>query len=153
MIAILILTLIFIALDQISKYIILNKMSLGESNVIIENFFSITSHRNRGAAWGILEDSRLFFIIVTIIILSALFIYFYKQRTKLNILDKFAASLLIGGAIGNFIDRVKTGEVVDFLDFNLLGYPFPIFNLADTFICIGVFLLMIKIYREPSDNW
>ena len=145
---ILILALIFIGLDQFTKYLIVNNMALGDSNDIINNFFAITSHRNRGAAWGILEDSRLFFLITTTIFLIGFFYYIIKQKNKLNNFDVLCFSLIIGGALGNFIDRLLRHEVVDFLDFNLLGYKFPIFNLADTFICIGVFLLLIKVYRE-----
>ena len=147
---ILILALIFIGLDQFTKYLIVNNMALGDSNDIITNFFAITSHRNRGAAWGILENSRLFFLITTTIFLIGFFYYIIKQKNKLNNFDVLCFSLVIGGAIGNFIDRLWRHEVVDFLDFNLLGYKFPIFNLADTFICIGVFLLLIKVYREDE---
>lgn len=140
--------IIFIAIDQISKYFVVTKMTLGESITVINNFFFITSHRNKGAAWGILQDSRLFFILVTILFLIAVFIYIFKTRQNLNKFDCAVFSLIIGGAIGNFIDRLKSGEVVDFLDFNIIGYNFPIFNFADTFICIGALLLAIKIYRE-----
>lgn len=148
MILILIMATILVIADQLSKYFVLVNMNLGESKTVIDNFFSFTSHRNRGAAWGILEDSRLFFIIVTIVFLIVLLTYIYKSRNKLTILDIVTFSLVLGGGIGNFIDRIRTGEVVDFLDFNIFGYAFPIFNLADTFICIGVFFLIIKIYRE-----
>ncbi|MBF0713202.1 signal peptidase II [Gemella sp. GH3] len=140
--------IIFVAVDQISKYFILTNMTLGESITIINNFFFITSHRNRGAAWGILQDSRLFFIITTILFLVAIFIYILKSKKNFNKFDYIIFSLIIGGAIGNFIDRLRLREVVDFLDFNILGYNFPIFNFADTFICIGALLLAIKIYRE-----
>lgn len=146
--SILILTVILIIIDQISKYNILTKMNLGESIEIINNFFYITSHRNRGAAWGILEDSRLFFIVVTSIFLILFLMYIYKNKNNHNKYDIITYSLILGGSIGNFIDRIKSGEVVDFLDFNLFGYPFPIFNFADIFICVGVFLLIIKIYNE-----
>lgn len=148
MILIFLMTIFFIFLDQISKYFILNNMKIGESISIINNFFSITSHRNRGAAWGILEDSILFFIIVTTIFLIAIILYLLKKRKEITNFDKIVFSLILGGAIGNFIDRIKIGAVVDFLDFNLFGYNFPIFNFADIFICFGVSLLLIKIYKE-----
>lgn len=145
---IIVLSLILLLLDQISKYLILNYMTIGESLPVIDNFFYITSHRNRGAAWGILQDSRYFFIIVTIILFLALIYYIKKNHSKLTFFDKITFALIFGGGLGNFIDRVKSGEVIDFLDFNLFGYAYPIFNLADIFICIGVFLFMIKIYKE-----
>lgn len=148
MIFIILMAILLIAFDQITKYLILSNFKLGESLLIIDNFFSITSHRNRGAAWGILEDSRLFFIVITSIFLIGLLIYLLKNKDNLVFLDKLTFSLIIGGAIGNFIDRIKTGEVVDFLDFKIFNYNFPIFNIADICICIGVFLLAIKIYKE-----
>lgn len=150
MLLIFIITCLLILLDQLSKNFIVNNFTLGESKEIISNFFSITSHRNRGAAWGILQDSRVFFLIVTAIFIVILTYYLFKQREKISSFDKYTFALIYGGAIGNFIDRLVRHEVVDFLDFNLFGYNFPIFNLADTFICIGVFFLMIKIYKEES---
>ena len=141
-----------ILLDQLSKNFIVNHFTLGESKEILSNFFNITSHRNRGAAWGILQDSRLFFIVVTIIFMAILSYYLFKQKGKLTVVDEFAFSLIYAGAIGNFIDRLTRHEVVDFLDFRIFGYDFPIFNLADCFICIGVFFLMLKIYNEEDKN-
>ena len=141
-----------ILLDQLSKNFIVNHFMLGESKEILSNFFNITSHRNRGAAWGILQDSRLFFIVVTIIFMTILSCYLFKQKGKLTIVDKFTFSLIYAGAIGNFIDRLTRHEVVDFLDFRIFGYDFPIFNLADCFICVGVFFLMLKIYNEEDKN-
>lgn len=148
MLLIFIFACLLILLDQLSKNFIVNNFSLGESKEVINNFFSITSHRNRGAAWGILQDSRMFFIAVTIIFLVLIFYYIFKQRKSLTSFDIFSFSLILGGAVGNFIDRVTRHEVVDFLDFRIFGYDFPIFNLADTYITIGVILLLIKIYKE-----
>ena len=78
--------------------------------------------------------------------------YLFKQKGKLTIVDKFTFSLIYAGAIGNFIDRLTRHEVVDFLDFRIFGYDFPIFNLADCFISVGVFFLMLKIYNEEDKN-
>lgn len=141
-----------ILFDQLSKNFIVNHFMLGESKEIISNFFNITSHRNRGAAWGILQDSRLFFIVVTLIFMGILSYYLFKHKGKLSSFDKITFSLIYAGAIGNFIDRLTRHEVVDFLDFRIFGYDFPIFNLADCFICIGVFFLMLKIYNEEDKN-
>ena len=141
-----------ILFDQLSKNFIVNHFMLGESKEIISNFFNITSHRNRGAAWGILQDSRLFFIVVTLIFMGILSYYLFKHKGKLSSFDKITFSLIYAGAIGNFIDRLTRHEVVDFLDFRIFEYDFPIFNLADCFICIGVFFLMLKIYNEEDKN-
>lgn len=139
-----------ILLDQLSKNFIVNHFTLGESKEILSNFFNITSHRNRGAAWGILQDSRLFFLIVTVIFIAILTYYLFKQKNTLSSFDKGTFALIYGGAIGNFIDRLTRHEVVDFLDFRIFGYDFPIFNLADCFICIGVLFLLFKIYKEED---
>ena len=150
MLIIFILACFIILLDQLSKNFIVNHFTLGESKEVIANFFSISSHRNRGAAWGILQDSRIFFIVVTIIFIAILTYYLVKQRNILSSFDKAIFSLIYGGAIGNFIDRLTRHEVVDFLDFRIFGYDFPIFNLADCFICVGVVFLLFKIYKEED---
>lgn len=150
MLIIFILSCFLILLDQLSKNFIVNHFSLGESREIIVNFFSISSHRNRGAAWGILQDSRLFFLVITVIFIAILTYYLFKQKNSLSNLDKGTFALIYGGAIGNFIDRLTRHEVVDFLDFRIFGYDFPIFNLADCFICVGVVFLLFKIYKEEE---
>ena len=150
MLIIFILACFLILLDQLSKNFIVNHFSLGESKEVIVNFFSISSHRNRGAAWGILQDSRLFFLVVTVIFIAILTYYLFKQKNTLSSFDKGTFALVYGGAIGNFIDRLTRHEVVDFLDFRIFGYDFPIFTLADCFICVGVIFLLFKIYKEDN---
>lgn len=150
MLIIFILACFLILLDQLSKNFIVNHFSLGENKEVIVNFFSISSHRNRGAAWGILQDSRLFFLVVTVIFIAILTHYLFKQKNTLSSFDKGTFALIYGGAIGNFIDRLTRHEVVDFLDFRIFGYDFPIFNLADCFICVGVIFLLFKIYKEDN---
>ncbi len=139
-------------LDQVTKWIIVKKVPLGEERPVIGDFFMITSHRNRGAAFGILQDQRWFFIVVTIIVLCG--IVWYMQRTirEGKVLLPFALCLLFGGAFGNFVDRALFAEVVDFFqftfDFNFFGkevdYIFPIFNVADSCIVVGVILIFIE---------
>lgn len=148
MIVIVVISIILVLIDQISKKIIELNYNIGDSKEIIKDFFYITSHRNRGAAWGILQNSRYLFLFITILFLLLLFFYIYKNKVVLKINDYVMFSLIIGGALGNFLDRIIKGEVIDFLDFHIFGYDFPIFNLADTFICLGIFLLAIKIYKE-----
>lgn len=148
MIVIVVISIILVIIDQISKKIIELNYNIGDSKEIIKNFFYITSHRNRGAAWGILQNSRYLFLFITILFLFLLFFYIYKNKVLLKINDYVMFSLIIGGALGNFLDRIIKGEVIDFLDFHIFGYDFPIFNLADTFICLGIFLLALKIYKE-----
>ena len=110
-------------------------------------FLNITSHRNDGAAWGILSGKMGFFYVVTVIILVVL-IVFYIREAKHNLFMQLALSLLFAGALGNFIDRVLHGEVVDFIDTYILGYDFPIFNVADSSLTIGVILIIIALLTD-----
>ncbi|AJC96427.1 signal peptidase II [Staphylococcus hyicus] len=128
--------------DQLTKWLIVAQMTVGESFTVIPNALAITSHRNNGAAWGILSGHLPFFYIITVVILIAL-VYFYIKEAQEHLLMQFSISLLIAGALGNFIDRVLKGEVVDFIDTKIFGYDFPIFNIADSSLTIGVILLII----------
>lgn len=141
--------LFLILLDQWSKWFIVKHMNIGESIPIIDSFFHITSHRNEGAAWGILQGQMLFFYIVTAVVVVGI-IYYLHTEGKKSMLLRVALSFILGGAIGNFIDRLYRKEVVDFLDFNIFGYNYPIFNIADTVLVIGVGLLIIATLKEEK---
>lgn len=136
-----------IILDQWTKWLIVSKMQLHETIPIIENFFSITSHRNKGAAWGILQGQMTFFYIVTVIVIIAI-VYMLHKQGKDNRLFAISLSFILGGAIGNFIDRLFRQEVVDFLDFIIFTYDFPIFNIADSALTIGVILAIIVVFLD-----
>lgn len=144
-------TLIILIGDQLTKFIIRTQMTLGESFAVVPKFLYITSHRNNGAAWGILSGKMTFFYIITIIVLIAL-IVFYIKEAKNNMLMQIAISLLFSGALGNFIDRVSSGEVVDFIDTVIFGYDFPIFNIADASLTIGVVLLIIVLLKNQNQK-
>lgn len=137
-----IITLLIVLLDQVTKWMIVKKMELGESVQVIENFLYITSHRNRGAAWGILQNQMWFFYIITAIVIVALIVYIQKLKNNQKLLG-IALSLMLGGAIGNFIDRLFRKEVVDFIDTWIFTYHYPIFNIADSALVIGVILVTI----------
>jgi signal peptidase II len=137
-----------LALDQLTKWTIVKNMSLGESIPVIDEVFYITSHRNRGAAFGILQDQRYFFIIITLAVVGA--VVYYMQKHAADKLLKFALALVLGGAIGNFSDRLIRGEVVDFLNVYIGNYDFPIFNVADSALVIGVGLIFIQSFMESS---
>ncbi len=133
---------IIVLLDQWTKWLIIRRMEIGESIPVIDGFFHITSHRNQGAAWGILQGQMLFFYIVTTVVIVA--IVYYLQKYGKN--DKWVGislGIILGGAIGNFIDRLFRQEVVDFLDFYIFNYNFPIFNVADSALTVGVILFII----------
>lgn len=139
--------LIVIGIDQLTKWMIIQKMELYESIPIIDHFFYITSHRNAGAAWGILQGQMVFFYIITIIVIIGL-IYYMEKFARDNKLTAISLSLILGGAIGNFIDRLFRKEVVDFLDVMIFTYDFPIFNVADSCLVIGVILIFIATIIE-----
>ncbi|HEY2493018.1 MAG TPA: signal peptidase II [Paenibacillus sp.] len=129
--------------DQGTKYLIATRLELREQIPVIGDFFLITSHRNRGAAFGILQDQRWFFIVITSIVVIGIVWYLQKVMHSNNKLLPLALSLVLGGAVGNFIDRMLNGEVVDFLQFNFGSYTFPIFNVADSCIVVGVALIIV----------
>ncbi|WP_010530467.1 signal peptidase II [Lentibacillus jeotgali] len=137
-----ILALLIVGIDQLSKWIVVKSMEIGEQLTIIGNFFYLTSHRNSGAAWGILQGQMGFFYVITVIVVIGI-IYFMQKYARENKILATALSLILGGAVGNFIDRLFRKEVVDFFDFNLFGYDYPIFNIADSALVVGVILVMI----------
>ncbi|TMW74059.1 signal peptidase II [Alteribacter natronophilus] len=139
--------LIIIVLDQITKWIVVQRMEQGESIPIIENVFHLTSHRNAGAAFGILQGQMWLFYIATAIVL--VFVTYYIQtQGKYNPLFGTSLGLVLGGAIGNFIDRLLFNEVVDFIDVYIGTYNFPIFNVADMALTIGVGMLIVYVFIE-----
>lgn len=145
------LALILFLIDQATKFVIATRMEIGDQIPVIGNFFLITSHRNTGAAFGILEGQRWFFIVITIVVLAGLIWYLNKVRRTQKLLSAGLA-LVLGGAAGNFIDRLLMGEVVDFLQFNFGTYTFPIFNVADSCIVIGVGLILLDSLRELKEG-
>ena len=140
--------LLIIMVDQITKWLVVKYMTLGESIPIIENFLYITSHRNRGAAWGILQGQMWFFYIVTTVVIIG--IVFYIRKFSTDKLTGISLGLILGGAIGNFIDRIFRNEVVDFVHTYIFSYSFPVFNVADSALCIGVGLLVIAMFMEEK---
>lgn len=133
--------------DQITKYLIISKFVLNESLVIIDNFFSITNVRNYGAAWSILEGNTLFLILVGFITIFFIYFYFLKNK-RLNVFETLTYGMLIGGILGNLVDRIVYGYVIDFLDFKLLSYNFPVFNFADVFIVVSALFIILLVIKE-----
>ncbi|MBJ8114197.1 MULTISPECIES: lipoprotein signal peptidase LspA [Bacillus] len=142
-----VIALFVIAIDQISKWLIVKNMELGTSIPIIDNVLYITSHRNRGAAWGILENKMWFFYIITVVFVVFIVIYMQKYA-KTDKLLGISLGLILGGAVGNFIDRVFRQEVVDFIHVYIFSYNYPVFNIADSALCIGVVLIIIQTLLE-----
>ena len=148
---IIILSIILLVIDQVSKILVVKLIDINHAIEVIKNFFYLTYTHNTGAAFSILTGQRLFLILIAVVILIVLINYIRKNKVKEK-LDIISFSLIIGGSLGNLIDRMVRGYVVDFLDFKIFGYDFPVFNLADTFIVIGVFLLLIVTFRKERSN-
>lgn len=128
-------------IDQILKllaYFFLDEIE------IIPNFFHLTYVENRGAAWGILDNNRLILVIVSVITLLVISKYL-KSEVNISKLSIASYGMLIGGIFGNLMDRVFRGYVIDFLNFNIFGYDFPVFNIADILIVLGVSLMVIEV--------
>ena len=138
--------IILFIVDIISKVLIENNLELYESIDIIKGFFNITYVRNTGAAWSIMEGKMMFFYIITII--GLVFMYYLYKNAKDNNIEKYAVLMMVAGTLGNLYDRVLYQYVRDFLDFIIFGYDFPVFNFADTFLCCGVFLYLVKILYD-----
>jgi signal peptidase II len=143
-----------ISLDQISKIIVDRTMPLHDSIPIIDNFFSLTYIRNTGAAFGIFAGSHAAFRLPFLIVFSVVAIGFVVMMMK-RLPDKerglvTALTFILGGAVGNLIDRVAYGEVIDFLDFYWSRYHWPAFNVADSFITLGVIITVYHLVRAKG---
>ncbi len=136
-------TLIIVLLDQITKTLITGLLSLHQTVEVIGGFFNIIYIRNPGAAFGILGGwGAMRTVLLIVVSLTALVVIIYLYSKSTERFTAIALSLIAGGAAGNLIDRVRFGEVIDFLDFSLGGYHWPAFNVADSAITVGVILMM-----------
>ena len=137
---------ILIGLDQIIKYWALNSLKEVNSIPVINNIFSLTYVENRGAAFGMLQNNQSIFILVAAV--ASCFGLYYLHSKKVNNLGKIGILLVISGAIGNLIDRVRLGFVVDYLDFHIIWSY--VFNLADCFVVVGTILLCLYIITSKE---
>lgn len=137
---------IFILLfDQISKSLIEIYFKLNESFVIVKDFFNITVAHNTGGAWSILNNHSYLFIIFSVIALIVLIRFMFQFKNNLR--NNIAFACTVAGIMSNLADRLFLGYVRDFLDFKILGYDYPIFNIADIAIVVGVLLLIVAIFK------
>lgn len=134
-------------IDLITKYIIQNNAFLQHLE-IIPGFFSFTYAENTGMAWSLLSGKQAFLSIVSAVAIGIMIYYVVAKNP--DRLTKLSLALMIGGAAGNLFDRLILGYVRDFLDFIIFGYDFPIFNVADSALTIGVILLMIATLKEEK---
>jgi signal peptidase II len=146
---------ITLVLDQWTKQLIVDRFHLGESIPVLTGYFSITYVRNTGAAFGFLASANPafrvpFFMLVPTIALAVI-IYLFRKLPDHDRRTAYALASVMGGAVGNLIDRVRFGYVVDFLDFHWRYQAhFPAFNVADTAICVGVGLLMLDLFKKEG---
>lgn len=137
-----VLPLTVVILDQFSKYIVVENMALGESIPIVEEVFHLTYILNPGAAFGMFAHNRLFFIAIAVVVIGII-IWARKEILASPWEVKAGCGLFLGGAIGNLIDRARQGLVIDFFDFRI----WPVFNIADIAICIGVGLIIWNLLK------
>ncbi len=137
-----------VIVDQLTKWAAVAFLDPGTPFSVIDDVFRFTYVENKGAAFGMLDDHRWVFMVLSCIGIGALFVYLLKFA-KNKALDAIAVSMIIGGGIGNMIDRVRLGYVVDFLDFCAFPEIWPwVFNVADAFVCVGGGLLILSLILE-----
>ena len=134
--------IIALIIDQLSKFLVIKYIALNHSISIIDNFFKLIYIRNTGAAWGMFDDKT-----IVIAILSAVFLFFLikfiEEEKNMDKFLQFCYGVLLGGIIGNLLDRLLRGYVVDFLSFKIFNYNYPIFNIADVFIVVSIILIVL----------
>jgi signal peptidase II len=133
--------ILILFLDQITKYFISSSLSLGGGVEVFKNFFYITYIHNDGAAFGIMSGSKIPLIFFSLIVIG--FISYQYKSYKDSKFIKISFSVLLGGLLGNLIDRIIHGYVIDFIEFKIFGYNLPIFNISDIAIVVSVFLIII----------
>lgn len=143
--------IIIFILDQISKLIVMKSLNLNESVKIIGNFFKLTYTHNNGAAFGIFGGKIIFILIISLIILGYLLYELFKNK-KNSIYMNISLVMIIGGLLGNLLDRIYFGYVRDFIDFIIFNYDAPIFNIGDIFIVLGAILFFISVLLEEKNE-
>jgi signal peptidase II len=154
--AYLLISLAVLFLDQWTKGLITRTFDVHQSSTVVANFFDITYVRNSGAAFGLFAsvDSSLKAVILnTVAVLVFLVVSGYALRTShRSVRLQTGFALILGGAVGNLLDRVRFGYVVDFLDFSIAAHHWPAFNVADSAICVGVGLLFLDMLKSEEDQ-
>lgn len=139
------------SVDQLTKWLVTRFVEFDETHVIIPGFFSVVHWRNTGAAWGMFRDYNLVLAVVSVA--TILVLYFVRHTFQLHrAVSRLALGLIAGGIVGNLLDRVRVGSVIDFLDFQVAGHHWPAFNIADSAICVGVVLYMIISWRADKPS-
>lgn len=148
---ILIITALIVIADQFAKFAAIKYLKGQKPIVLIKDFLSFHYTENAGAAFGILQQKRTLFIIITTIFLIVITFYIIKYYNELSLISKIGAAILLGGSIGNFIDRIRFGYVVDFISVKLTRtYDFPVFNIADMAIVLGTLVIVFVVLFDKQ---
>jgi signal peptidase II len=145
------LSFFLLVIDQGTKWLVVNQIPYGKSISIFPNFFRLTYVKNTGAAWSLFMGNQILLIVMTLTVLFFFFLYLYKKES-INKFDILIYGGLLGGIFGNLIDRIRLNYVIDFFDFTIFHYNFPVFNVADIFIVLAGMILIIKIFKEGDSN-
>ncbi len=137
--------LVLLFIDQFSKYLIRQNMSLAESIPVINNIFHITYVENKGIAFGLFPQGHTLFIVISLIVILGI-LFFERKKIIKSLREKACLGLILGGASGNLVDRLRFGFVIDFLDFRI----WPVFNLADSGVCIGGILMVFFLLKKRT---
>ena len=143
-------SIILFIIDQISKLLIDKFLVLGKSYTIFDKFLYVTKAYNDGVSFSMMQGHRWIIILISLVVM--VFLYFYMQKFKVNKRNIIAFSLVFGGLFGNLVDRIIYGYVIDFIDFYVFNYNYPIFNFADSFICVGVLILLYSVYMGDDNE-
>lgn len=143
--------MLLIATDQFTKYLAVVKLKTGGAISIIGDFLQLDYVENYGAGFGILQNQKVFLILLTGVIILGLIVFLYRNVNRMNSLARVSFVLLIGGSLGNLIDRIRLGYVVDFISVRFKnGYDFPVFNMADVFVVVGTVLLILILLTDKD---
>lgn len=139
--------IIGIVIDQVTKLFVVANLKLHDSVGVITDFFNFTYIRNTGGAFGMFSNSTIILALISLVFLGYLIYYFYKNKLN-GTVYQIILGLVLSGVTGNLIDRLVKGYVIDFFDFKIFGYNFPIFNVADIFVVCGMFLFILIIMKD-----
>lgn len=138
--------------DQFSKFVVDSTFNLYDSRIVLGDYLRLTYIRNSGAAFGIsFGSSKVMFAVTVLVIIFLVYLYLKGTLRPEHIIGKIAVIMVLGGAIGNLIDRIRMGEVIDFIDMGIGNHRWPIYNFADIYVTIGMFILFF-IYTVQKDG-
>jgi len=137
---------VLVVIDQLIKSVVVRQIALGATKTVVPGLLSLTNLHNNGAAWSILQGKLGFFYLISIVALGVMVYLLWRLRT--HRLYEFGIVLMIAGTLGNFIDRIRIGYVVDMFQLDFIN--FPIFNFADTCLTVGVILILIAVLRDDN---